>query len=328
MIPRISSLFTALALFLVSAVGANAQTLTVQKEKAPQPKEQTLALTTGFLGDPFKLDDSRGWRFIHLRVTLDGKGAGKGTMEFDPNGGKYNEFGDVVGPFTEMATRTTEINLKQVKKDGMGRWLYEIQGQRWSLVVAPEPTGHRLIWKDKEGKTLRMLPLQVVGKTKIPLEPCHPGCFPAQTNILTPNGARAIETIQSGDSILAVDKKGKPCPAKVRTVFVSNSFLVEIETDSGRLMTTGKQPLCLSGGTCKTAENLMPGEELLRWQDGKGQPTKIRAVHKTNKLAQVFNLVLEDQEYFVAGGFLVRSKPPLAAAAIEAISPDPSGKSK
>jgi hypothetical protein len=279
-------------------------------------------LTTGFLGDPFKLDDSSGWQFIHVRVTLDGKGAGKGTMEFDPNGGKYNEFGDVVGPFTEIATRKIEVALKQVKKDGTGRWLYEIQGQRWSLVVAPEPTGHRLLWKDKHGKTVRMLPLVAEGKTKIPLEPCYRGCFPVKTNILTPDGARAIETIRAGDVILAVDKKGKPCPAKVRSTFVSNSFLVEIETDSGRLTTTGKQPLCLNGGCCKTGEDLMPGEELLRWQDGKSQPTKIRAIHKTNKLAQVFNLVLEDQEYFIAGGFLVRSKPPFVAA--EAVLPEPS----
>jgi hypothetical protein len=89
-----------------------------------------------------------------------------------------------------------------------------------------------------------------------------------------------------------------------------------------------KQPLCLDGGICKTAENLRPGEEMVNWQDGQRRPAKTRAVHKTNKLAQVFNLVLEDQEYFIAGGFLVRSKPPLTAKAIEVVSREPSRKFK
>jgi hypothetical protein len=330
MIPRVSNSLTAFALFLASAACANAQALAVPKEKPAKAKEHALSLTTGYIADPFKLDDGKGWHFIHVKVTLDkvtrdAKGAGKGTMEFDPNRGKFNEFGDVSGPFTEIATRKTEVTLKLVKTDG-SRLLYEIEGQRWSLVVDRESTGHRLLWKDKDGKTQHVLPLSDVSKPKE--NPCHPGCFPAKTNILTPDGARAVETIRAGDQILAVDKKGKPCPAKVRSVFVSQAFLVEIETDSGRLITTGKQPLCIAGGTCKTAEDLMPGEELLSWQDGKGQPTKVRAVQKTNKLAQVFNLVLEDQEYFIAGGFLVRSKPPLTADATEAISPEPSRKSK
>jgi hypothetical protein len=244
-------------------------------------------------------------------------------MEFDPNFGQVNDFGDVVGR-TEIATHKIPITLKQVKKNDP-RLLYEIQEHRWALVVAPGPIGHRLLWKDKEGKILRVLPLEFVDKHEIPLEPCHPGCFPAKTDILTPTGGKAIETIREGDQILAVDKQGKRCPAKVRSVFISRSFLVEIETESGRLTTTNKQPLCLQGGTCKCAEDLVTGEELLHWQDGKSLPAKIRAIHKTKQLAQVFNLVLEDQQYFIAGDFQVRSKPPLEA---EATRQDALGDSK
>jgi hypothetical protein len=323
MIARIGNPLTALALWLAFAIAAEAQPPAGQKGKPPEPKEQTFSFSTGYLGDPFNQDEGRAAYYIHLRVAVDAKGGGKGTMEFDPNNNrKYNEFGDALpGPSTEIAVRKIEITLKHVKADAAGRRLYDIQGQRWSLVVSPEPIsdqamGHRLIWKDKEGKTQRVLPLEAEGKPN--LKPCHPGCFPAKTNILTPDGARSIETIRAGDQILAVDKKGKPCPAKVRSVFVSQAFLFEVETESGRLTTTGKQPLCVSGGTCKTAEDLVPGEELLRWQDGTGRPTKIRAIHQTNQLANVFNLVLEDQEYFIAGGFVVRSKPPALAEAIGA----------
>jgi hypothetical protein len=107
--------------------------------------------------------------------------------------------------------------------------------------------------------------------------------------------------------------------------------LVEVETESGLLTTTGKQPLCLSCGCSKPAAEVKPGEELLRWKDGKSRPTKILGVKKTDRLVQVFNLVLEDQEFYICDGFQVRSKPPLtapatavAAPATEAAPPEPS----
>jgi hypothetical protein len=139
--------------------------------------------------------------------------------------------------------------------------------------------------------------------------------------VLTLKQPRAIETIRAGDYVLGVDKKGNPWPAKVHSAFVTDNFLVEVETDSGRLTTTGKQPLSLSCECCKPAGELTPGEELLRWEDGKPRPTKVLVVHKTSKVAKVFNLVLEDCDCYIAGGFQVRSKPPLTAEAVAEASP-------
>jgi hypothetical protein len=160
---------------------------------------------------------------------------------------------------------------------------------------------------------------------------CHPGCFPAGTPVLTPNQPRAIETIQAGETVLGVDQQGQAVPAKVHAAFATENFLVEVETDSGVLTTTTKQPLCLHCGCCKTAGELEPGDELIRWEDGKPRPTKVRAVHQTGRKAKVFNLVLADQAYYIAGGFQVRSKPPLVDKAIfvaasptcDALPPEP-----
>jgi hypothetical protein len=149
---------------------------------------------------------------------------------------------------------------------------------------------------------------------------CHPGCFPAGTLVLTTEDPRPIEEIKAGEYVLGVDKNGNTGAAKVRFAFVTENYVVEIETDSGLLTTTGKQPLCTSCGCSKTAFQLKPGEELLRWENGKVRPTKVLSVKQTHQLVKVFNLVLEDMDYYICGGFQVRSKPPLAVQPAEIVS--------
>ena len=151
---------------------------------------------------------------------------------------------------------------------------------------------------------------------------CHPGCFPAGTLVQTSGCPRRIETIKVGEFVLGVDKKGKTVAAKVHSAFVTDNYLVEVETDSGRLITTGQQPLCLACGCTKTANELVPGDEMLSWEDGERRPTKVRAINKTGQLVQVFNLVLEDQDFYISGGFQVRSKPPFADVASIAVVPE------
>jgi hypothetical protein len=146
---------------------------------------------------------------------------------------------------------------------------------------------------------------------------CHPGCFPAGTPVLTMSGSRSIEEIKAGDYVLGVDKDGNPHKTKVHSAFVTENYLVEVETEGGQLITTAKQPVCLSCGCSKPAGELTPGDVMLRWVNGKVQQTKVISINKTRRLVQVFNLVLDDQEFYVAGGFQVRSKPPLVAVAEE-----------
>ena len=126
---------------------------------------------------------------------------------------------------------------------------------------------------------------------------------------MTPWCPRRIETIEAGDYVLGVDKKGKTHMTKVHSAFVTENYLVEIETDSGRLTTTGKQPLCLACGCCKTAGELVIGDEMLRWENGEVRPTKVQAINRTGRLVQVFNLVLEDQDFYISGGLQVQQAP-------------------
>src|SRR5262249_32269735 len=108
---------------------------------------------------------------------------------------------------------------------------------------------------------------------------CHPGCFPAGTLVQTMEKPRPIEEIKAGDIVRGVDKEGKTYATKVASAFETDNYLFEIDTDTGTLTTTGKQPLCTVCGCTKTAgSNLQPGDELWRWENGVRRPTKVLAI--------------------------------------------------
>src|SRR5262249_6517106 len=118
-----------------------------------------------------------------------------------------------------------------------------------------------------------------------------------------------IETLQAGDAVLTI-ANGKSVSAKVASRFCGESRLVEVETDAGKLVTTPKQPFELADGKVKSAGELAAGDELVRWDRGKAVSVKLRGVKPLDDPAPVFNLVLEEPGTFVAGGYLVKSKPP------------------
>jgi hypothetical protein len=142
-----------------------------------------------------------------------------------------------------------------------------------------------------------------------PPPPCHPGCFPAGTLVLTPGGPRSIETIRVGDVVLNVPQTGKPTAIKVAAVHVGRSPLVEVETGGGKFLTTAKQPLLLSDGQLRSAGTLTDKDEIVRCHDGRRHNTQVRGV-KEKDTQTVYNLVLEVRGTFVANGYLVQSKPP------------------
>jgi hypothetical protein len=171
----------------------------------------------------------------------------------------------------------------------------------------------------------RTFPEAQLREYELPLEPCHPGCFPRGTLVDTPRGERAIESIQVGDALTAVLRGGEAATVNVQSVFVTRNRLWRIETEDGVLLTTEKQPLCrigqsdTSGGTtgeffggfmAVPAGQLQPGDRILRRTDGELRAVNVLKVSRTDRIEKVFNLVLGNSEVFVAGGFLARSKPP------------------
>jgi hypothetical protein len=92
---------------------------------------QRLHLKSAYSPKPF-LD---GARQIHLNVTIDDKGNGRGVLTFDPN------IHDKTGS-TQIALREVPIKVRLLdEQDGKGRRLYELTsleakkgGERWVLV--------------------------------------------------------------------------------------------------------------------------------------------------------------------------------------------------
>lgn len=141
-------------------------------------------------------------------------------------------------------------------------------------------------------------------------EPCHPGCFPRGTLVDTPEGRRAIEAIRAGDVVTTIAADGAASTAAVEAVFETTNQLWQIETEAGALLTTSTQPLCASDGRLVTADALRAGDLLRARVSGSVLEVEVISAAASDRTERVFNVVLGDAQHFVAGGFVVRSKPP------------------
>jgi uncharacterized protein (TIGR03067 family) len=241
---------------------------------------------------------------------------GTGTLTLDPNAPRLDEFGDAVGGGKLSPVVKLDFTLKLARKDG-DRRLYDVRGprivSRLSLVVfrGATPWGDgRLLVHGKDGEVRYAIPLRLPQERLPP--PCHPGCFPAGTRVRVPAGTRTIERLRKGDLVTALDATGKPSPAKVAGVFVTRNRVLEVRTEAGTLVSTATQPVALAGGGFRAAGELQPGDRVWRWVDGKRRAAAVTAVTPAGREVDVFNLILGEPTGFVAGGFVVRSKPPAA----------------
>lgn len=78
---------------------------------------------------------------------------------------------------------------------------------------------------------------------------------------------------------------------------------------SQRRLTTETQPIALESGKFAPAGKLKPGDRIWRWQNGKRFAATVLEVSAAEGKVEVFNLLFEEQKSFIAGGFVVRSKP-------------------
>jgi hypothetical protein len=271
-----------------------------------------------FVGDTLSADlpMAESKEAVH-RVILECRLAdgGSGTLTLDPNAPKLDEFGDVVaGGGQPSPLLRLGCTLKLVKKE-KGRQLYEVRGpkivSRLSLAVfLDSPWGDgRLLVHDKGGEVRYAVSLTERTHRIIP---CHPGCFPAGTTVRVPDGTKAIERIREGDLVTTIDAAGKPSSAKVTGVFVTRNRVLEVRAEGGTLVTTETQPVALEGGGYRPASELKAGDRVWRWVGAERRAVAVRGVSRADREAEVFNLVLGEPTGFIAGDFLVRSKPPTA----------------
>jgi hypothetical protein len=139
---------------------------------------------------------------------------------------------------------------------------------------------------------------------------CHPGCFPAGTPVQTPYGPRPIKLIGRGDLITLLAPDATATKGTVVSVFQTCNRLVELRTESGSLLTTETQPFCLRDGGFRRAGELTKGDLIWQWNGTERRSARVVAVAPTGQKTPVFNLVIGQSAVFVAGGFLVRGKPP------------------
>jgi predicted lipid-binding transport protein (Tim44 family)/3-dehydroquinate synthase class II len=134
------------------------------------------------------------------------------------------------------------------------------------------------------------------------------GCFPVGTKIATPKGPIAIESLASGDEVFAVTGDGLTVRSTVKTVFVSKETLVKIKTDGGDLMTTAEHPVSLKEGVFKQARDLLPGDRIVKWKNGRLTTKTVRSVLFTEDEALVFDLQVGEPHTFVAEEIVVHNK--------------------
>jgi uncharacterized protein (TIGR03067 family) len=254
---------------------------------------------------------------IHRVVLTCRPGDGEvGTLTLDSTIPEFDAFGDPVAAGKPLPVVSLDCTLHLVKVE-KNRHLYDLRGpkvvSRLSLVVCngtmPDGDG-RLLVHDPGGEVRYVINLT---RPELRFPPCHPGCFPAGTQVLVPGGTAAIERIREGDLVTAVDAAGKPSPVKVAGVFVTRNRVLEVRTAGGTLVTTATQPVGLERGGFRAAGELKPGDRVWRWAGGERRAAAVTAVTAAGREAEVFNLILGAPTGFVAGGFVVRSKPPPAA---------------
>ncbi len=252
------------------------------------------------------------------RVILECKLAdgGKGVLTLDPFVPKFDAFGEPTAGAKELPPVRLEFTLKLIKTEKNKR-LFEIRGpkitSKLTLAVFPfdQPLGDaRLLVHGKDGEV--RYPVSLTERTHRTI-PCHPGCFPAGTAVAVSEGVKAIDKLRPGDSVLTIDANGKKTTTRVISVFNTRNRAVTLRVPGAKLITTETQPIALESGKFRAAGELKPGDRIWRWQSGKRFAATVLEVTAVEGKVEVFNLLFDEQKMFIAGGFVVRSKPVVVA---------------
>jgi hypothetical protein len=306
------------------------------------PPKPNVMLRSGLISAGIPLPESTHRVYsISLDATVNAKGEGRGTLTLHVTPPNYDEYGDfVTGRETDNVDRkgpdpvpavALECKIELIKKGfvgrvnepGVERVVYSIEGPkvRSTLLFAttgPGLTSGRLLVHGKKERVEFVVEMAEWKPVKvdpnIPQVPCHPGCFPAGTIVLIPGGSKPIDEVHVGDILTSVGKDGVASQATVEKLFTTKNNLFEVRTDRVNVLTTDAQPLCLSDGQFRKAGDLKAGDRVWQWRDGKRIEAVVKSVTAAGRQENVFNLILDDSKMFVAGGFLVRGKPPTDAA--------------
>ncbi len=333
-----------------SAVLVSAAILTLAVPAPADPPKPNIVLYSAHFSPGLPLPELKHPVYaVRLEAAVNSKGEGKGVLILTVTPPNYDEYGDpVTGTETDNKDRPPlakelpsvrlecQIDLEtrgfvgRVNEPSVTRSLFRLTGPKFGsalYIATPGPglTAGRFLVYGKHDRAEYVIELNAFDPNAKPQQglpvPCHPGCFPAGTPVLTPDGAKRIEHIKIGDVVTSVGPDGRAGRGTVGQLYATTNALVEVRTDAGTAVTTDAQPFSLTDGQFRRAGDLKPGDRVWQWRDGKRAEAVVRAIVPTGRREAVFNLIVGDSATFVAGGFIVRGKPPADPAAPAAAPP-------
>jgi hypothetical protein len=275
---------------------------------------------------------------VRLEAAVNAKGEGKGVLILTVTPPNYDEYGDPVTggefdqknrpPLTkELPPVRLECRLELEKRGSIGRTnqtaiersLFRLTGPKFGstlYIATPGPglAAGRFLVYGKHDRAEYVVELNAFDPNAKPQQglpvPCHPGCFPAGTPVLAPGGSKRIEQVRVGDVVTTVSPDGRVGRGTVEKLYTTTNALVEVRTETGTAVTTDAQPFSLPDGQFRRAGDLKAGDRVWQWRDGRRAEAVVQAVAPTGRREAVFNLIVGNSATFVAGGFVVRGKPP------------------
>jgi hypothetical protein len=152
-------------------------------------------------------------------------------------------------------------------------------------------------WNESEG-------WYTVGGTGETLNIYRTLCFTGDTRIITVNGPKIIESVNSGDIVMTFDlKKNKLKKSKVTKTFKHKNpdgYIVINDI----LKTTPNHPF-YSNGEWKEAGKLLIGDKILHID---GVEHKVKSIDVVDKSLDVYNIEVDGTHNYFAEGYLVHNK--------------------
>lgn len=132
------------------------------------------------------------------------------------------------------------------------------------------------------------------------------GCFPAGVSIASEKGSQKIETLKTGDRVLAFSD-GKTVAVRINSAHEKLDRVLTLFTDRGMLRITAEHPILGERGF-KPAGKFKQGEKIAFYSGGSLEMTPVRGWALSQTLEKVYNLSVEAPNTFIADGFIVHNK--------------------
>jgi hypothetical protein len=129
------------------------------------------------------------------------------------------------------------------------------------------------------------------------------GCFLAGTPVETEHGTRAIETLAVGDKVIGA-AEGEIHRGTVTHIF--RSIELGYYVINGEVRVTGTHPFLTERGWVVASE-LCVGDRL---QGPNGEAVVVESIGNVARAVRAYNITVDGDHTFFAGGLLVHNKPP------------------